>query len=119
MAVSLPELVRDDRPSEEEIRTFVVEKVGKEWRSVCTYLGIDQNEIDMALANPGNVKEAFFSLLVIWRNGKVPDRPVTWAVLLGAMENAGLAEICKNIKRSLEKADLSKRSDPTEIGIVQ
>ena len=117
MAVSLPELVRrDDRPSEEEIRTFVVEKVGKEWRSVCTYLGIDQNEIEMALFNnPGNVKEAFFSLLVNWRNGKVPNRPVTWAVLLGAMENAGLAEICKNIKRSLEKADLSKRSDLTGI----
>ena len=103
MALSLPVARPNDRPTEEEIRTFVVEKVGKEWRSVCTYLGIAQNEIEMALANhPGNVKEAFFSLLVLWRNGKVPDRPVTWAVLLRAMENAGLAELCEDITQNLK-----------------
>ena len=86
----------NDYPTEEDLQKCVVKKIGKEWKSVCTYLGIPSHEIDTASQdNMGNVKVAFFNLLVWWRNGNVSEKPATWSVLKKALKEAGRPDIAK------------------------
>ena len=74
-------------PSEAQLRSQVLPKVGESWRAVCTFLSIPNETMQKhLLSNFGNVDEALFSLLCMWRGGK----GATWGALLQALRAAKL-----------------------------
>ena len=75
------------QPSEAHLRSQVLPKVGENWRAICTFLSISNETVQKQLwSNFGNVEEALFSLLCMWRGGK----GATWEALLAAFRAAKL-----------------------------
>ena len=74
-------------PSEANLRSEVLPRVGKSWRAFCTFLSISNEMVEKQFEQRnGNVDETLFSLLCMWRGGK----GATWGALLQALRAAEL-----------------------------
>ena len=74
-------------PSEAQLRSEVLPKVGESWRAVCTFLSISNETVEKKFTEHiGKVDETLFSLLCMWRGGK----EASWGALLQALRAAKL-----------------------------
>ena len=73
------------KPSEIEL-SDISKNVGRNWRSLLTYLGIPLHKIDSFLLDySGKTTEACFAGLIFWREGNEPCKEASWSVLLEAL----------------------------------
>ena len=74
-----------EKPSEIEL-SDISKNVGRNWRSLLTYLGIPLHKIDSFLLDySGKTTEACFAGLIFWREGNKPCKEASWSVLLEAL----------------------------------
>ena len=91
------------KPSERELRHYVVKKALSKWQEVCTYLDITHEQVKAAdVNNPKNVQEAFFESLMHWHSGGT-GKPVNWKSVLEALNDSELTEVARNIETELGK----------------
>ena len=91
------------KPSERELRKYVVEKALSKWQEVCTYLDITHEQVKAAdTNNPRNVQQAFFESLMHWHSGST-GKPVNWKSILEALNDSKLTEVARNIQIELGK----------------
>ena len=92
------------KPSERELRNYVVKKALSKWQEVSTYLDITHEQVKAADANnPRNVQQAFFESLMHWHSGGT-SKPVNWKSVLEALNDSELTEVAKNIQTELGKS---------------
>ena len=91
------------KPSERELRDYVVKKALSKWQEVCTYLDITHEQVKAAdVNNPRNVQQAFFESLMHWHSGGT-GKPVNWRSVLEALNDSELIEVARNIESELGK----------------
>ena len=91
-----------EKPSEIEL-SDISKNVGRNWRSLLTYLGIPLYKIDSLLLDySGKTTEAFFAGLVFWREGNKPCKEASWSVLLEALEKgAERVDYAETLRREI------------------
>ena len=90
------------KPSEVDLREHVIKHVGRDWKQLVAYLGVQSVIIDQAeYNNRNNVQEAFFDSLDWWRRGNCEEHPSTWEELLKALEETGFKDHADNLWQKL------------------
>ena len=86
--------LRTDRPGYLILfRTYVSRNAAGKGRAVLEGVGLDSSAIEACFqSNPLNNEEAVQAGLIKWRDGGHRVFPCTWAVLIGAMEYAGVGQ---------------------------
>ena len=88
------------------LREYVSRQSAAKGRAVLEYLGFDGSEIEMFYVKKlKDEEEAVQSGLLEWANGKARShRPITWEVLIGAMEHGGISvHAIDKLKEELQK----------------
>ena len=97
------------KPTEIHLRRHICKKIAGNWKEVCTYLGVLDEEMKSAeRENPHNNKQAMFECLLLWHKGNYSSQglPPTWKVLLEALEDAEYKELAKELRDNLSSGQL-------------
>ena len=95
------------RPNEPELRYHVAAKLGQDWRSVCTYLGLQHYELDQANMAHAKLEDKAMEALVMWLRGQEKSRaPQSWKTLVEALHWAGHNDIASDLERRIKSKTL-------------
>ena len=90
------------KPSQKELNR-ISRKIGGNWRSLLTELGLEQATIEGFLQSKfGDTSEACFKGLSHWLDGNA-DKPVTWDTLLKALRDSCMEGIAKDLEEGITK----------------
>jgi ankyrin repeat protein/GTPase SAR1 family protein len=96
----------DKKPTEKELRRYVVSKTSSIWKKVCTELEISRDQQKKALENSsGDVEEAYFDCLVYWLLGNIKGSEVNWRTVLDAVKEAGMPDMAEEIEENILKTE--------------
>ena len=99
-------------PTESELRFHVAAKLGKDWRSVGTYLGLQYYQLDQAdVAHPQPEDKAMEVLMIWLKKPESLEAPHSWETLLRALRLAGRYDMANDLERDIRngKLQLSRR----------
>ena len=91
--------------SEKRIR--VINRIAHKWEEVATSLYFEGHEIRRIQQDfHGQSRKASREMFMEWLDGTGSHRkPITWATLIEALEEAGLSEVAKDIVSILQESD--------------
>ena len=96
------------RPNEPELRFHVAAKLGQNWRSVCTYLGLQHYQLDQAEEAHAKLEEKAMEALVMWLQGQGElNTPRSWNTLLQALRGAGRTDIASDVEMGIKNKTLA------------
>ena len=95
------------RPNEPELRFHVAAKLGQDWRSVCTYLGLQHYQLDQANMAHAKLEDKAMEALVMWLRGQEKSRaPHSWKTLVEALRRAGHNDMASDLERRIKNKTL-------------
>ena len=94
-------------PKELELHYHVAAKLGWDWRSVCTYLGLPLHQLDQADVAHSQLEDKAMQGLVMWlRRQEDPEAPHSWETLLQALRLARRNDLASDVERGIKKGTL-------------
>ena len=94
------------QPSLQHLQSYVVRKVGEQWKAFCLTLGVEEHVIGTANANnPGNINDAMVAALNSFLSDG-PDPPFTWLRVISALELLGMTDYGKKLKNRICRGEL-------------
>ena len=103
-------------PTESELRFHVAAKLGKDWRSVGTYLGLQYYQLDQADEAYSQLEDKAMDTLVMWLSGKGESKkPRSWKRVLKALRRASRNDLAGDLERDIREGRLlkSEQNSPT------
>ena len=95
-------------PKEPELCYHVAAKLGQDWRSVCTYLGLPLHQLDQADAAHSQLEDKAMQGLVMWLRGQEdPKAPHSWGTLLQALRWARRNDLASNVEECIKNGTLA------------
>ena len=79
-------------------------RVGKKWKRIGIYLGLEHTNIQEA-DREESLEDKAFNILVSWRNG-MGNKSKRWATILEALNTADLASLSSEIQTHIEQETL-------------
>ena len=81
--------------------------LGQDWRSVCTYLGLQHYQLEQANIAHTKLEEKAMEALVMWLRGQGDsDAPRSWNTLLQALRRAGHSDMASRVERHIKNGTL-------------
>ena len=95
-------------PTEPQLRYHIAAKLGNDWRSVGTYLGLQQHQLDQAFYVDSKLEEKAMEALVMWLRGQGDsDKARSWKTVLEALRLAGQYDMAAKLERKIREGRLS------------
>ena len=87
-------------PKEIDLRSHVAAKLGQDWRKVCSYLGLQQYQLQQAeAAHTHLLEEKAMEALVMWLQGQGESKaPRSWKTLVEALYRAHRDDIACDLE---------------------
>ena len=96
------------RPTERQLRYHIAAKLGQHWRSVGSYLGLQQHQLDQAVYVDSKLEEKAMEALVMWLSGQGDsDKPRSWKTVLEALRLAGQNDMAAKLEKEIREGKLS------------
>ena len=93
---------------EPELRYHVADKLGHDWRKVCTYLGLQHYQLDQADVARAKLENKAMEALVMWLRGQGDSSaPRSWETLLQALRLAGHNDMASEVERGIKNGKLA------------
>ena len=81
-------------------------KLGRDWRSVCTYLGLQHYQLEQA-DEAHSLEDKAMEALVMWLRGQEELKaPRSWKTLLQALRWAGQSDMASDVERRIKNGTL-------------
>ena len=82
-------------------------KIGQDWRSVCSYLGLQNYELDQANVAHTKLEDKAMEALVMWLRGQGKSKaPRSWKTLVEALRWAGHKDMASDLERRIKTKTL-------------
>ena len=93
-------------PKERDLRYHVAAKLGRDWRKVCSYLGLQHCQLEQA-DEAHSLEEKTMEALVMWLKGQGDLKaPRSWNTLLQALRWAGLNDMASDVEKVINSGTL-------------
>ena len=79
--------------------------VGEKWRTLGTYLGLEESSLDEAKHKGNTLKEQCYQSLLLWLQGEGKD-PKSWSGVLNALKKSGFIAVAMEIERHIREGTL-------------
>ena len=79
--------------------------VGEKWRTLGTYLGLEEPSLDEAKHRGNTLKEICYQSLLLWLQGEGKD-PKSWSVVLIALKQSGFPAVAMEIEGHIRAGTL-------------
>ena len=77
-------------------------RLGQDWRKVCTYLGLQNYQLDLVEEAHTQLEEKAMEALVMWLQGQGESKaPRSWKTLLLALYRARRSDIARDVQRCI------------------
>ena len=94
-------------PTEPELRYHIAAKLGRHWRSVGTYLGLQHCQLDQADWADSKLEEKAMEALMMWLRGQGDSKePRSWRTVLKALCLAGQNDMAAQLERDIREGRL-------------
>ena len=95
-------------PTERQLRYHIAAKLGRHWRSVGSYLGLQQHQLDQAFQADSHLEEQAMQALVMWLRGEgESDKPRSWKTVLDCLRLAGQRDMAGKLEKEIREGRLS------------
>ena len=95
-------------PTERQLRYHIAAKLGNDWRSVGSYLGLQQHQLDQVFQADYKLEEQAMQALVMWLRGEGDsDKPRSWKTVLESLRLAGQNDMAAKLERKIREGRLS------------
>ena len=95
-------------PTEQQLRYHIARKLGQHWRSVGSYLGLQQHQLDQAFQADSKLEEQAMQALVMWLRGEGDsDKPRIWNTVLKSLCLAGQKDVAAKLEKEIREGRLS------------
>ena len=95
-------------PTERQLRCHIAAKLGNDWRSVGSYLGLQQHQLDQAFQADSKLEEQAMQALVMWLRGQGDsDKPRSWKTVLKSLCLAGQKDMAAKLENEIREGRLS------------
>jgi len=85
----------------------VAARLGQDWRSVCSYLGLQNYELEQAVVAHAQLEEKAMEALVMWLQGQgESEEPRSWSTLLQALHGARRSDIASDVEMGIKSGTL-------------
>ena len=82
-------------------------KLGQDWYKVCTYLGLQNYQLQQADAARSQLEDKAMEALVMWLRGQGDSKANrSWNTLLQALRWAGQNDMASNVERGIKDRTL-------------
>jgi hypothetical protein len=93
------------RPTPLQLMHHVAGRVGEKWRTLGTYLGLEEPYLDEAKHKGNTLREVCYQSLLLWLQGEGKD-PKSWSVVLNALKKSGFIAVAMEIERHIRAGTL-------------
>ena len=95
-------------PTERQLRYHIAAKLGNDWRSVGSYLGLQHWQLDQAFQADSKLEEQAMQALVMWQGGEGDsDKPKSWETVLEALRLARQNDMADKVEQKIREGRLS------------
>ena len=95
-------------PTERQLRYHIAAKLGQHWRSVGSYLGLQQHQLDQAFQADSKLEEQAMEALVMWLRGQGDShKPRSWKTVLKSLCLAGQKDMAAKLENEIGEGRLS------------
>ena len=82
-------------------------RLGLDWRSVCSYLGLQHYHLQQADEAHAKLEEKAMEALVMWLQGQgESEAPRSWSTLLQALHRARRSDIASDVEMGIKSGTL-------------
>ena len=95
-------------PTERQLRYHIAAKLGQHWRSVGSYLGLQQHQLDEVVYADSKLEEQAMEALVMWLRGQGDShKPRSWKTVLKSLCLAGQKDMAAKLENEIREGRLS------------